>query len=381
MAEIEPPNKKAKTLQGMDKVIESVINSKTNLRAVVDDVYTKPLVLTKCYAGCVKNVKQLSRIILLLNEKLPLKSFQHLKRVYRHLVLICPVSHFQNTVNESIQSYLDSNIPELENVFDYIKEVDVPATAPLTEKQYHETRFRWSCNFHLIAQIEGLLSGHYFSENDLLLHKTYMGIGLEIAKIYMRKNCDGKEDLKCCKANAAVVVDPTIGSVVAIALDNRIEHPTQHATMVAIDNVAKTQNGGAWDDNKLTNDVTLKIQQKYPNIPFGARKFFSKKEETDDNKADSSPYLCTGYDIYLVREPCIMCAMGLVHARIKRVFYAFENVTLGALNTKIKLHCVPYLNHRFEVFTGFETSTEVLEFPKDGNTEQTLTEKKEPLNS
>ncbi|CAA2967331.1 probable inactive tRNA-specific adenosine deaminase 3 [Olea europaea subsp. europaea] len=50
--------------------------------------------------------------------------------------------------------------------------------------------------------------------------------------------------------------------------------------------------------------------------------------------SDSSrPYLCTGYDIYslLLWEPCTMCAMALVHQRIKVIFYAFPNARDGAL--------------------------------------------------
>lgn len=38
-------------------------------------------------------------------------------------------------------------------------------------------------------------------------------------------------------------------------------------------------------------------------------------------KRDSSEYLGTGCDVFLVNEPCAMCAMALVHFRIKRLYY------------------------------------------------------------
>lgn len=43
----------------------------------------------------------------------------------------------------------------------------------------------------------------------------------------------------------AVIVDPATKEVVARAHTNP-DHPTRHAVMLCIDNVAKRQGGGAW---------------------------------------------------------------------------------------------------------------------------------------
>jgi len=48
-----------------------------------------------------------------------------------------------------------------------------------------------------------------------------------------------------------VIVDSTTNETVAIAHDMRNRHPLQHATMVAIDLVARAQGGGAWKFNGL----------------------------------------------------------------------------------------------------------------------------------
>ncbi|CAH3150231.1 unnamed protein product [Porites lobata] len=66
----------------------------------------------------------------------------------------------------------------------------------------------------------------------------------------------------------------------------------------------------------------------------------------------STPYLCTGYDLYVTREPCVMCAMALVHSRIRRVFYGCSDNVLGALGSRYKIHTQTGLNHHFEVFSG-----------------------------
>ncbi|GJP42634.1 hypothetical protein CLOM_g2178 [Closterium sp. NIES-68] len=62
------------------------------------------------------------------------------------------------------------------------------------------------------------------------------------------------------------------------------------------------------------------------------------------------PYLCTGFDAFLLHEPCIMCAMALVHQRVRRVFYALPSPNGGALGSCWRLHGVKSLNHHYEVF-------------------------------
>ncbi|KAF6163920.1 hypothetical protein GIB67_024775 [Kingdonia uniflora] len=64
----------------------------------------------------------------------------------------------------------------------------------------------------------------------------------------------------------------------------------------------------------------------------------------------SRPYLCTGFDIYLVWEPCAMCAMSLVHQRFRRIFYAFPNPNCGALGSTQRLQGEKSLNHHYAVF-------------------------------
>lgn len=61
-------------------------------------------------------------------------------------------------------------------------------------------------------------------------------------------------------------------------------------------------------------------------------------------------YLCTGLDLYLDSEPCVMCSMALVHARIGRVFYRLSRPETGGLGSIAKMNCINSLNHSFQVF-------------------------------
>lgn len=77
----------------------------------------------------------------------------------------------------------------------------------------------------------------------------------------------------------------------------------------------------------------------------------TQQSENCEKVNKSEPYLCTGYDLYVTREPCIMCAMALVHSRISRVFYGSQHQE-GALGSKYKLHVQHGINHHYEVFRG-----------------------------
>jgi tRNA(adenine34) deaminase len=63
-------------------------------------------------------------------------------------------------------------------------------------------------------------------------------------------------------------------------------------------------------------------------------------------------YRLAGATLYVTIEPCQMCVGAMVHARIARLVYGAPEPKAGAIESAMKAHEHPSLNHRLEVSGG-----------------------------
>ena len=63
-------------------------------------------------------------------------------------------------------------------------------------------------------------------------------------------------------------------------------------------------------------------------------------------------YRLTGAGLYVTIEPCQMCVGAMVHARIARVVYATPEPRAGAIESAMRAHEHPALNHRMTALGG-----------------------------
>ncbi len=63
-------------------------------------------------------------------------------------------------------------------------------------------------------------------------------------------------------------------------------------------------------------------------------------------------YRLAGAAMYVTIEPCQMCVGAMVHARIARVIYGTREPKAGAIESAMRAHEHPSLNHRMEATGG-----------------------------
>ena len=57
-------------------------------------------------------------------------------------------------------------------------------------------------------------------------------------------------------------------------------------------------------------------------------------------------YRLTGATLYVTIEPCQMCVGAMIHARVERVVYGTREPKAGAIESAMRAHEHPALNHR-----------------------------------
>lgn len=241
--------------------------------------------------------------------------------------------------------------PELPRIL----QARVPLNPPSTASQAEEwTNRYWPCTFNPASQtIQNAPPLHHLrsitAELDTEQTDVYMKLARQVAQ-----ECHG---LEIGRTVGAVLVDPVKNEVVAAAGDARWYkqdrhpdspkrsngRPEHHALMRAIASVARKEirrRGGIdAEDRSDTNGLDLMGRP----LTATERQYFAAPEINITDEAASTwfpraqsslrpdPYLCNGLDVYLTHEPCVCCAMAMLHSRFRACIFARPMHASGAL--------------------------------------------------
>lgn len=184
----------------------------------------------------------------------------------------------------------------------------VPKHRAVTQKQYQESIGMWPCHYFPIKEHPIENSYVYFFVNKLkCICKSYIGgefEGFGSDKYNKKDDKNAQNDSNFCSIGC-MIVDPKTKKIIYNAADT--DNVLGHAILKAVTEVSKM----------------------------------------------NVSYLCTGLDMFMIKECCSSCAMALIHGRIGRVFFlqkSFNNSESKGSFTDMRLFCKKEFNHKFLVY-------------------------------
>lgn len=144
---------------------------------------------------------------------------------------------------------------------------------------------------------------------------------------------------------AAIVIDPETQRV--LASSEAFPGMTLDSTFACLPYgvTAQPSNGAALIcmDHPITyvlKELAVRREKPHPVAASGSGR------QLDQSK----PYLANSLHVYVSHEPCVMCAMALVHSRIECVFYCYPNQSNGGAGSCYAVHAIPSLNHHYRAY-------------------------------
>jgi len=331
LSDTEPKPKKLKLTNYND-------TTKLNIKCIMADRYIEDVSLVDVVVANIIDRREAGN----LNNKFPRlpSTLTHLKRIrpWQDIlqILICEFQSSSQDIDSEavIADPLVKIKEEFLKVGEY-KGLDmgsfqitkVASTLPLTRRQNTAASALWPCNFHPNKNIESLLEDKNCGLKDEDMEEILKNMNqlLKTNEETGRPSC--------------LIYDPAMGAkevlICTTGLPQEI-HPLKHAAIRAIDAIAQLHGGNS--TGFYLGPESTSAQE----IIITAKSKLVRNRPID--------YICTGLDAYLSHEPCFMCAMALLHSRVKRVFFVNQSPKCGALVSVTKLHCLPKINHRYLVF-------------------------------
>ena len=263
-----------------------------------------------------------------------------------HFLILPPLPPDHAAIVGAFQVHTEPSFPFV------LRPLQVPLYPPVSQEQAERnSTYYWPCSYNPAAQtIQN--APHYQTlrlvTEQLLNGRWQVGHYMRLAQLVGEQTLE----LRVGRCSGAVAVDSGTGTVVAIAGDARWldgataeeadeGRPEHHALMRVIAMVAaKERKGrgihdvqaGSGMDN-ATAPITVIERQYLERSCHSTLRDYPPASDvlSDGGDVEELGYLCTGLDIYLTHEPCVMCSMAMVHSRFRACIFGRRMNGTGGL--------------------------------------------------
>ncbi|KAF8822131.1 cytidine and deoxycytidylate deaminase zinc-binding region domain-containing protein [Cardiosporidium cionae] len=290
--------------------------------------YSSPAAVTLRSAFVLSNIPpSLCQKVIALTKPLSVDAneFPHLKRCQRssdnQLRILLGNS---KTLPESLLSLLSEN-----SVRYIVENVEVPANPPLSREHYRSCLSYWPVIYR-----RGAWEPLTVTLETKFEWKKHLQSAIDVGKRFGSR-----------KSGCVVVLND---SVCGTAGDSIETHPLHHASMVVIQEIAGKM---CLSDGDILPMLTFLMSSKKDIYLDKLYCMLIFSGNLNSGNIPAEQYLLTGASVFLSHEPCVMCAMALLHSRVHIVVFAERNMLHGGLGSRFCLHMNAKLNHKFHAFS------------------------------
>ena len=218
-----------------------------------------------------------------------------------------------------------------------IIEVNIPCMESITEEQYQKNNKIWpQCNY--ISSKEKNIYMHSDEEKNIMLDLYNNNILDDEEITCLLYDPKLKKILIKAKKNEKSVIGHDIMNMLEIYSNKLVEN----------NNITKHENNEKEKKEDDKDTEFIKLGEKNPIGPKENTEFLNQYSNINENEYIKQ-YYCEGLYVITKEEPCIMCAMALIHNRISRLYFCDINEKEGALISKYSLDNYK-LNHHYLIF-------------------------------
>jgi tRNA-specific adenosine deaminase 3 len=200
----------------------------------------------------------------------------------------------------------------------------LPYTQPINENQYLLCKQYWPLS-NLPTSLSKLAYTHTNEE-----FKEISGI------INILKNLNYKFDI------CSILYDPVNKKILTKSKSDSKFNPIDHSIMKLINQFSEKLTF------KANSNIELNPKKKLLGIKNENSPYIEYLDDLDSLNPSIQYYLEKFY-VFTMTEPCIMCAMAMVHSRVERVYFSNPDLKQGAMNSRLKINNYN-LNHSYLIF-------------------------------